>query len=269
MATFIVDCPRCRAKVAAVEAGRAQRNYTDEDNAPYSERLSVGQCPVCTVLLAGFSTQTHFADIDAEYDVWSDPVRVYPNPAKTFSSFKDSQSGDRFLNRSHWLPARKCRNSSLRDVRSRTRRRMSRCSTHSKEKKDAKRNRRMMLRNSFSNYETKGSSTTVFLIGANNSTPFAILQHTQKGTATSRSQERMRKTFRHLFMPLLSMCTISRNASRNLKERQQQRERRRKIPFEALSPCTSHTVFETLPLSGEPPTSYAHLVARNAFINSR
>ena len=156
MATFIVDCPRCRAKVAAVEAGRAQRNYTDEDNAPYSERLSVGQCPVCTVLLAGFSTQTHFADIDAEYDVWSDPVRVYPNPAKTFSSFRIPRVVTGSLTEAigclqgnavtaACVMLGRALEGVCRDVL-----------LTPEEKKDARRNRRMMLRNGIQQLRDKG-----------------------------------------------------------------------------------------------------------------
>jgi hypothetical protein len=44
------------------------------------------------MLLAGHSTQTHFAEIDSEYDIWSDAIRVYPKPPKRFSSYKIPKS---------------------------------------------------------------------------------------------------------------------------------------------------------------------------------
>lgn len=85
--TFIVDCPNCRAKVAAVEEGRAERSYFDDEaNQPYCTRLHVGKCPRCTSLLAGESEQVHFENYDSEYDEFSDVVRIYPNPPKIFSS---------------------------------------------------------------------------------------------------------------------------------------------------------------------------------------
>jgi hypothetical protein len=91
--TFIVDCPRCRAKVAAEEAGSAERRYFDEENhEPFAERLLIGKCPACGTLLAAHSTQTHFADIDSEYDIWSNALRVYPKPPKGFSSYRIPKS---------------------------------------------------------------------------------------------------------------------------------------------------------------------------------
>jgi hypothetical protein len=87
--TFIVDCPICKAKVAAIETGRAERRYyDDEDNQPYCMRLYVGKCPRCETLLAGESQQIHFKNFDSEYDEFSDVVRIYPNPPKTFSSHR-------------------------------------------------------------------------------------------------------------------------------------------------------------------------------------
>lgn len=85
--TFIVDCSTCNAKVAAEEKGRANRSGMDyETNEPYGYRLLVGECPSCHTFLVGESQQIGFAGIDAEYDEWSDAVRVYPKPAKAFSS---------------------------------------------------------------------------------------------------------------------------------------------------------------------------------------
>jgi hypothetical protein len=88
--TFIVDCPVCKAKVAAEEKGRAEQKYFNEyAGEPYGKRLSVGECPRCSTLLLGVSHQTHFEGFEGdEEDAWSEPVRQYPNPAKTFSSVR-------------------------------------------------------------------------------------------------------------------------------------------------------------------------------------
>lgn len=84
--TFIIDCPWCKAKVAATESGRATRAGRTEDGEPYSDRLLVGECPSCNSLLAGESHQVDFAGYDAEHDRWSDVVRIYPKPPKAFLS---------------------------------------------------------------------------------------------------------------------------------------------------------------------------------------
>jgi hypothetical protein len=39
-------------------------------------------------MIAGTSYQTRFEDYDSEYDEWSDVVRVYPQPPKTFTSYR-------------------------------------------------------------------------------------------------------------------------------------------------------------------------------------
>jgi hypothetical protein len=87
--TFIVDCPDCKAKVAALETGRAERfTYDDEAGQPYGRRVFVGTCPKCSLILVGESDQVDFEGVDAEYDRWSDIVRVHPRPTKTFSSWR-------------------------------------------------------------------------------------------------------------------------------------------------------------------------------------
>jgi len=88
MAKFIVDCPDCKAKVAAEEKGAAIRQYSDEAGDPYGRRLQLGNCPVCNQLLVGESVQLHFEGYDSDSDVWSDPIRVYPSPPKAFSSYR-------------------------------------------------------------------------------------------------------------------------------------------------------------------------------------
>jgi hypothetical protein len=88
--TFIVDCPYCKAKVAAEESGCAEdRGFEDPPGEPYGLRLHVGNCPRCETPIAAQSRQTSFKDWEGDdEDVWSDPVRVHPKPPKTFSSFR-------------------------------------------------------------------------------------------------------------------------------------------------------------------------------------
>lgn len=93
MATFIVDCNYCKAKVAAEETGRAERHIFDhEAGEPTGKRLLVGKCPRCSALIAGFSYQTGFEDYDSEYDTWSEVERVFPDPEKVFSSYRIPRS---------------------------------------------------------------------------------------------------------------------------------------------------------------------------------
>jgi hypothetical protein len=84
--TFIIDCPHCKAKVAAEEKGRAEQSGMDEEEGPWAHRIYVGSCPRCRTLIAGESVQLDFEGVDAEEDRWSDVIRVYPKPSKSFSS---------------------------------------------------------------------------------------------------------------------------------------------------------------------------------------
>jgi len=87
--TFIIDCPYCKAKVAAEVSGIAENTGRDcETYELYGDRLYVGPCPRCKTLLAGESHQTEFQELGAQFDEWSDVVRLYPKPAKTFSSYR-------------------------------------------------------------------------------------------------------------------------------------------------------------------------------------
>jgi hypothetical protein len=86
--TFIIDCPSCKAKVAAQEKGSITQGWTDDGRSPNGYRLLIGVCPRCNTALAGTATQTHFEGIDSEDDEWSDVERVYPSPPKTFSSYR-------------------------------------------------------------------------------------------------------------------------------------------------------------------------------------
>jgi hypothetical protein len=89
MSTFIIDCPLCKAKVAAERTGLAENGgFDDEVSEPYGNRLYVGKCPRCSTLLAGESHQVDFEGYDAQEDRWSDIVRIYPKPAKAFSSWR-------------------------------------------------------------------------------------------------------------------------------------------------------------------------------------
>ena len=87
--TFIVDCPWCKAKVAASESGRAERGGYDEDaGEPYGSKVLVGTCPRCSSILVGETDQIGFEGYDSDEDRWSDVVRIYPKPSKVFSSYR-------------------------------------------------------------------------------------------------------------------------------------------------------------------------------------
>lgn len=90
---FIIDCPWCKAKVAAIESGRASDiGRTEEDGDPYGVLLVVGKCPSCHSLLAGASHQVAFAGWDSDEDRWSDVVRIHPKPPKSFLSHRIPRS---------------------------------------------------------------------------------------------------------------------------------------------------------------------------------
>jgi hypothetical protein len=87
--TFIIDCPWCKAKVAASQEGKASNTGFDgENDEPYGTRLVVGTCPSCKLLLAGVSHQVDFKGFNSDEDGWSDIARVYPKPPKEFQSFR-------------------------------------------------------------------------------------------------------------------------------------------------------------------------------------
>jgi len=86
--TFIVDCPSCKAKVTAEISGVAENSGQDyETHEPYADRLYVGKCSHCSTLIAGKSKQIYFVETGAEFDKWSDVIRVYPEPIKAFASY--------------------------------------------------------------------------------------------------------------------------------------------------------------------------------------
>lgn len=85
--TFIIDCPWCKAKVAATESGRAERSgFIEEIGEPFGLEVLVGTCPSCNSILVGEIEQVDFEGVTAYEDRWSDVVRVYPKPPKAFSS---------------------------------------------------------------------------------------------------------------------------------------------------------------------------------------
>mgnify|MGYP002863588380 FL=1 len=87
--TFIIECSWCNAKVAAEQLGMAEeKGWLDEDGEPHGNRLYIGKCPRCGTPLAGESHQIDFAGFDADEDRWSDIVRVYPKPTRSFSSWR-------------------------------------------------------------------------------------------------------------------------------------------------------------------------------------
>jgi hypothetical protein len=88
MVTFIIDCPNCKAKVGAEQKGSADY-FSNANGEPYGERVHVGHCPQCNVILVGRAEQLAFANYQGdEDDVYSDVVRVYPHPPKTFTSYR-------------------------------------------------------------------------------------------------------------------------------------------------------------------------------------
>ncbi len=89
-ATFVVDCPTCRAKVAAIQCGHAERFWSDADGPgdPEGRRVAVGNCPKCHTILVGEQRQIAFENWDSDEDVWSDFTRVFPEPPKTFASWR-------------------------------------------------------------------------------------------------------------------------------------------------------------------------------------
>ena len=87
--TFIIDCPQCKAKVAASESGRAERSgFDDEASEPYASRVLVGICPSCQSILVGETEQIGFENYDSDQDRWRDVVRIYPKPPKVFLSYR-------------------------------------------------------------------------------------------------------------------------------------------------------------------------------------
>jgi len=90
MATFIIDCPRCKAKVGAEHKGNIDRSYFDDDaGEPFGERILIGKCPSCSLSLVGRAEQIAFRGYQGdERDAFSDVVRVYPDPPKVFTSHR-------------------------------------------------------------------------------------------------------------------------------------------------------------------------------------
>jgi len=88
---FIVDCPVCKAKVAAEEHGRiSHRGFVDnlEGEVHYGISVGLGKCPKCHSILVGESQQVGIKGFDSYEDEWADPVRVYPDPPKAFTSLR-------------------------------------------------------------------------------------------------------------------------------------------------------------------------------------
>jgi hypothetical protein len=90
MPTFIIDCPRCKAKVGAEQGAHVDRSWYDDDaGEPYGERVVMGKCPKCTLILVGRAEQVTFENYEGhEHDSYSDVVRVYPEPPKVFTSYR-------------------------------------------------------------------------------------------------------------------------------------------------------------------------------------
>ena len=88
--TFIVDCPHCKAKVAAMEEGLVLRSIYDPNyhDVPEVTKVQIGSCPKCETILVAESHQVGFEGYNAEANEFDDAVRVYPKPAKIFASHR-------------------------------------------------------------------------------------------------------------------------------------------------------------------------------------
>jgi hypothetical protein len=96
--TFIIDCPFCKAKVAAIEKGSVSTTYIGDDGYPEGIKLVIGSCPGCRSLFVGKTEQVDFAGLNADRDRWSNvAVRIYPKPPKTFLSNRIPQSATESL----------------------------------------------------------------------------------------------------------------------------------------------------------------------------
>jgi len=86
--TFIVDCHVCKAKVAALQKGIIEKLYYDEETSTPDggERVMLGECPCCHCTLVGESLQIGMGGEYGDDVLWSDVIRVYPQPPKAFSS---------------------------------------------------------------------------------------------------------------------------------------------------------------------------------------
>jgi hypothetical protein len=88
MATFIIDCPRCKAKVGADLHGHLDY-YSDVDGEPFGDRVVLGKCPSCRIALVGRAEQITFNGYHGDdEDTFSDVVRVFPLPPKQFTSYR-------------------------------------------------------------------------------------------------------------------------------------------------------------------------------------
>lgn len=86
--TFLINCPICRASVAAIEKGSTSVAQYSEDGDPYGTKLSIGLCPSCGNLLIGKADQIGFEGVNDNKDRWSRFSRIYPNPRKIFQSHR-------------------------------------------------------------------------------------------------------------------------------------------------------------------------------------
>ncbi len=87
--TFIVDCPVCKARVAAEEQGRISRTgyvNPEDGDVEYGVSVALGKCPRCHSILVGESQQVAIRGYDGYEHEWADPIRVYPDPPRAFTS---------------------------------------------------------------------------------------------------------------------------------------------------------------------------------------
>ena len=77
--TFIVDCPKCRAKVAAIEHGciRWSGGVDMEGEPHYGISVHLGKCPKCHTILVGESQQIGIENYDSYVDEWADAITYF------------------------------------------------------------------------------------------------------------------------------------------------------------------------------------------------
>lgn len=83
VSTFIIDCPICEEKVAAIGKGKAEEVWEYSEESRRTEIVVLGQCPDCNEILVG---KYYMVFEDNSFVERSDIVRVFPKPLKTFHS---------------------------------------------------------------------------------------------------------------------------------------------------------------------------------------
>jgi hypothetical protein len=82
-----------QSESTAEELGSAVHIHFDpEVGVLEGTKLCLGKCPKCSTLIVGKSVQLEFEGWEqSQFDEWSDIERVYPQPSRTFRSFRIPQ----------------------------------------------------------------------------------------------------------------------------------------------------------------------------------